>query len=291
MSAIRVGISGWRYEGWRSVFYPKGLRQASELHFASRAVQSIEINGSHYGLQSPARFAQWYDDSPEGFVFAVKGPRYLTHMLRFRDETAVVATANFFASGVFALREKLGPFLWQFPPSYKFDLEQFESFLRLLPPDTDAATAFASQHDARVKSPLITADKQRRLRHAVEIRHDSFRAPAFVALLKRYGVALVISDSTEKWPHVEDVTADFLYMRLHGTQTRYAGEYSDVALDGWARRIQTWAAGGQPDDAQLIVDNARVKRQKRDVFCYFDNDVKVQAPFDAKRLIERLRGE
>jgi uncharacterized protein YecE (DUF72 family) len=286
---IRIGISGWRYDRWRGVFYPKGLRQASELDFASRAVQAIEINGSHYSLQSPGSYRQWYDSTPGHFIFAVKGPRYLTHMLRFRDDTAIAATANFFASGVLALGGKIGPFLWQFPPSYRFDAERFESFLRLLPRDTDAAVRLARQHDARVKQPLLEFGKNHRLRHAIEIRHDSFRDPAFVRLLRAYRVALVISDSTEKWPQVEDVTADFVYLRLHGTQTRYTGRYSDAALDRWAERIGSWAAGTQPDDARLIVQQAPRARRSRDVFCFFDNDAKVHAPFDARRLINRLR--
>ncbi|KIG03446.1 protein of unknown function DUF72 [Burkholderia sp. MR1] len=285
---IRIGISGWRYAGWRGVFYPKKLAQARELEFASRAVQTVEINGSHYSLQTLSSYRAWHDATPEHFVFSVKGPRYLTHMLRFRDETALPAIANFFASGVLALGDKLGPFLWQFPPNFSFKPEPFERFLQLLPKDTYAAAALAQQHDTRVKDPWFEAPRKRALRHAVEIRHASFCTDAFVRLLRKYGAALVVSDSVMDWPYAEDLTSDFVYMRLHGTETLYGGAYSDDALDGWARRIERWAAGGQIDDARLISSTAPRRRASRDVFCYFDNDQKVKAPFDARRLMERL---
>ena len=285
---IRIGISGWRYEGWRGVFYPPGLAQARELEFASRAVATIEINGTHYSLQSADSFRAWHNATPEHFVFSVKGPRYLTHMLRFRDETAKPAIANFFASGVLALDTKLGPFLWQFPPTFRFDPERLERFLALLPTHTQAAVSLAKQHDARVKHPWCEAANDRPLRHAVEIRHASFCVPEFVAILRRHGAALVISDAVADWPYAEDVTADFLYLRLHGTETLYGGAYADPALDRWAARIDAWAAGDQPDDATRISDTRPRARKHRDVFCYFDNDQKVKAPFDAQRLASRL---
>ncbi|MDR5735183.1 DUF72 domain-containing protein [Caballeronia sp. LZ025] len=285
---IRIGISGWRYAGWRGVFYPKKLAQARELEFASRAVQTVEINGSHYSLQTLSSYRAWHDATPADFVFSVKGPRYLTHMLRFRDETAIPASANFFASGVLALGDKLGPFLWQFPPNFSFKPESFERFLQLLPKDTHAAAALAQQHDTRVKEPWCEPGRKRALRHAVEIRHHSFCCDAFIRLLRKYGAALVVSDSVADWPYAEDLTSDFVYMRLHGTETLYGGAYSDEALDGWARRIERWAAGGQIEDAKLIASAAARRRASRDVYCYFDNDQKVQAPFDARRLMERL---
>jgi len=285
---IRIGISGWRYAGWRGVFYPKKLAQARELEFASRAVQTVEINGSHYSLQTLSSYRAWHDATPADFVFSVKGPRYLTHMLRFRDETAIPASANFFASGVLALGDKLGPFLWQFPPNFSFKPESFERFLQLLPKDTHAAAALAQQHDTRVKEPWCEPGRKRALRHAVEIRHHSFCSDAFIRLLRKYGAALVVSDSVADWPYAEDLTSDFVYMRLHGTETLYGGAYSDEALDGWARRIERWAAGGQIEDAKLISSAAARRRASRDVYCYFDNDQKVQAPFDARRLMERL---
>lgn len=292
MNRIHIGISGWRYAGWRSVFYPEKLAQSRELEFASRAVHTIEINGSFYSLQSPRRYASWYEESPSGFVFSVKAARYMTHTLRFRDADATrAAMANFFASGLFNLREKLGPILWQFPPTFKFDKAGFEGILDLLPTNTDEAAGIAAQHDARVKEPCISPGRKRRLRHAIEIRHASFVDPAFIKLLRKYRAALVLSDSVADWPYAEDLTSDFVYMRLHGTQTVYGGRYNDAALDRWAARITDWATGREPGDAQRIMDKPARRRAARDVFCYFDNDKKVQAPFDARRLMNRLHLE
>jgi uncharacterized protein YecE (DUF72 family) len=287
-SRIHIGISGWRYAGWRGVFYPEKLKQADELAFASRAVQTIEINGSHYSLQSPDSFQAWHDATPAGFQFAVKGPRYLTHMLRFRGDKTETGLANFFASGVFRLGAKLGPILWQFPPTYRFDADAFEAVLKLLPPDTDAAAALARQHDDKVKTPEVDAGSKRRLRHAIEIRHDSFMDPAFIALLRRYRAAFVVSDAVADWPYAEDLSADFVYMRLHGPESLYGGSYSDEAIERWASRIEAWAHGQEPSDAERISPAAPAKRATRDVFCYFDNDKKVRAPFDAARLMARL---
>ncbi|TWG88411.1 uncharacterized protein YecE (DUF72 family) [Cupriavidus gilardii J11] len=286
---IRIGISGWRYEGWRGVFYPKGLAQARELEFASRAVQTIEINGSHYSLQTIDSYRAWHDATPDDFVFSVKGPRYLTHMLRFRDESARPAIANFFASGVLALGPKLGPFLWQFPPNFSFRPERMERFLALLPRDTDEAAGLASQHDSRVRMPWFEVSRRRKLRHAIEIRHHSFCTPDFAGLLRRHRAALVVSDAVADWPYAEDVTADFIYMRLHGAETLYGGAYTDAALDRWADRIRAWGAGGEPADARRIAPTHARKAARRDVYCYFDNDQKVKAPFDAQRLMERLK--
>jgi uncharacterized protein YecE (DUF72 family) len=282
--ATKIGISGWRYEGWRGVFYPKGLQQARELEFASRVVDTIEINGSHYSLQTLSSYNAWYAATPDCFVFSVKGPRYLTHMLRFRDDSARPAMANFFASGVLALREKLGPFLWQFPPNYSFDSEHLDRFLTLLPHDTREAVSLARQHDARVKQPWFEVSRHRKLRHAIEIRHPSFNNPDFIKTLRKYGIALVISDSVAGWPYAEDPTADFMYMRLHGTETLYGGSYTDAALDHWASRINKWSTGSEPADAKLFSAARARPRKSRDVFCYFDNDKKVQAPFDAQRM-------
>jgi len=286
---VRIGISGWRYKGWRDSFYPRGLKQAAELQFASSLFQSIEINGTHYSLQSLDSWRHWYAETPADFIFSVKGARYLTHLLRFRDDSAQVASANFFAQGLLALNEKLGPILWQFPPSFRFEPAAMERFLRFLPRDTAAALSLAKQHDARVKTPYVSMDRKRRLRHAVEIRHASFMDPAFIELLRQYDTALVVSDSTESWPLAEDVTADFVYIRLHGTESRYSGAYADEALDDWAARIDAWRRGSQPADARLIAPHRQPPaRARRDVYCYFDNDAKTHAPFDAQRLIERL---
>jgi uncharacterized protein YecE (DUF72 family) len=287
MGSIHIGISGWRYSPWRSDFYPKGLKQKDELSFASRAVSSIEINGSFYALQRPDSYSRWYDQTPEGFVFSVKAPRYVTHILRLRDVES--ALANFFASGLFALREKLGPILWQFPPSFMFSPERFEAFLATLPHDTEQALALAQGCEPRmVGRSLLQIDAKRPLRHAVEIRHASFVDPAFIALLRKYRVALVVADTAGKWPYQEDITSDFLYLRLHGDKKLYTSGYSQEALQRWMQRIQLWTAGRQPEDAQLVDDSLPPAAKQRDLYCYFDNDVKVRAPYDARRLIEML---
>ena len=291
MGHIRVGISGWRYAGWRGAFYPSGLTQARELEYASRRMQTIEVNGSHYALQTPSSYARWYEATPRGFVFSVKSPRYLTHILRFRDADASrKAMANFFASGLFMLKEKLGPILWQFPPSFKFDAALFESMLRLLPRNTEEAAALAREHDRHVKDTCLQPDRKRRLRHAIEVRHGSFCNDAFVAMLRKYHAAIVVSDSVKDWPYFEDLTAGFVYMRLHGTQTLYSGKYGDAALERWAARMKAWASGAEPPDARRIAASAAPKRSGRDVFCYFDNDIKAQAPDDACRLMHKLGG-
>ena len=287
MGKIYIGISGWRYPPWRGVFFPPKLAQARELEFASRALPSIEINGSFYALQRPESYAAWYATTPPGFVFSHKGNRFITHTLRLRDVDA--ALANVFASGVLTLREKLGPFLWQFPPNFQFDPERMEHFLSMLPHDTVAAAALASHHEARMNGrAAFDAGPKRKLRHAVEIRHDSFRDPAFIALLRKYKVAVVVADTAGKWPLIEDVCADFMYLRLHGEKELYASGYTEEALDHWAARIAAWSGGGQVADAHCVSPKSAPKRASRDVFCYFDNDIKVRAPFDARRLMEKL---
>ena len=287
MSQIRIGISGWRYAPWRGDFYPEGLAQKKELHFASRAVGSIEINGSFYALQTPQRYAGWGADTPDDFVFSVKAPRFITHVRRLRE--VEVPVANFFASGVLCLEHKLGAVLWQFPPSFRFDPEQFAHFLELLPQDGEAARACARGCDASMKRKGSFAfGRDGPLRHAVEIRNRSFVDPAFVELLARHRVALVMADTAGKWPYQEDVTGDFVYLRLHGDEELYASGYSAEALDRWAERIRAWTRGDQPDDAHLIDPQRRIAHRKRDAYCYFDNDIKVRAPYDARSLMERL---
>lgn len=285
--AIHIGISGWRYEPWRGVFYPRGLAQARELDYASRYLPTIEINGSFYSLQRPNSYAAWYAATPPGFVFAVKGNKFITHMLKLRGiETPL---ANVLASGVFALREKLGPILWQFPPQLRFEPDKIEHFLSLLPRDTGQALAMARGHDEKMADrSLLEIDAVRPLRHAIEVRHESFRDEAFIALLRKYKVALVVADTAGKWPDDEDVTADFMYIRLHGEHELYASGYEDDALERWARRIRAWSEGKQPQDARLVSPVPPPERASRDVYCYFDNDIKVRAPFDAKRLMELL---
>lgn len=284
---IRIGISGWRYEPWRGVFYPERLPQHSELKYASRMLPTIEINGSFYSLQHPDFYAEWRDDTPDGFVFAVKAPKYITHMRRLKEIEAPLA--NFFANGLFELRDKLGPILWQFPPQMHFKPERFEAFFALLPRDTFAAAALAARHDHRVEGRTSLApDRKRPLRHAVEIRHGSFIDPAFIALLRRHRVALVVADTAGKWPLLEDLTADFVYLRLHGDEELYASGYSDAALERWAARIRTWSQGGQVPDARVASPRPAAKRARRDIYCYFDNDVKVHAPYDAATLMRKL---
>jgi len=286
-SAIRIGISGWRYEGWRGVFYPEGLAQRRELEYASRAFRSIEINGTFYSLQRPEHFQEWYDATPPDFTFAVKGSRFISHMKRLKDVEKPLA--NFLASGLFNLREKTGPFLWQFPPNFHFNADKLEAFFELLPRDAQSALALARRRDERVKGrSRLAIDGNRELRHAIEIRHESFLDPAFVALLRKHNVALVVADTAGKWPFVEDVTADFMYIRLHGDKVLYASGYSDRALDLWAERIRAWSTGGERAGGRKICERAPARRASRDVYCYFDNDAKVKAPFDAARLIAKL---
>ncbi len=281
---VRIGISGWTYPPWRGVFYPKGVPHARELDYATRQFNTLEINGTFYGMQRPEAFADWADRAPDHFVYAVKGSRYLTHMLKLRN--AETPLANFIASGVLRLGAKLGPILWQFPPQFRFDRQRIEPFLQLLPHDTQAAAKLGRKHDQRLKAPAwLDVDKKRKLRHAVEIRHDSFCDRAFIDLLRRYDVALVCADTVE-WPLLMDLTSDFVYCRLHGSEELYASGYDDDALDAWASRVVSWAKGAEPADAKRVGGKGR--KRHRDVFVYFDNDAKVRAPFDAQGLRERV---
>jgi uncharacterized protein YecE (DUF72 family) len=283
MGQIRIGISGWRYAGWRGVFYPEDLAQSRELAFASSVLPTIEINGSFYSLQRPQNYQDWYDATPPGFVFAHKGNRFITHIKRLRDPEKPLA--NVLASGVLLLREKLGPFLWQFPPNFKFNADLVEHFFSLLPHDTEKALDIACGHEERMNGrAALEIDRKRPMRHVMEIRNDTFNDPDFVKLLRKYDVALVVADTAGKWPDFEDVTADFMYVRLHGQEQLYASGYTDEALQRWAKRIDAWAVGSQVDDARLIVQGPPPNSAGRDVYCYFDNDIKVHAPFDAHKL-------
>jgi uncharacterized protein YecE (DUF72 family) len=288
-SRVRVGISGWTYPPWRGVFYPAGLPQHRELAYAGRHFSSIEINGTFYSMQRPECFRSWAADAPADFAFAVKGGRFITHMKKLKD--VEVPLANFFASGVLALGDKLGPILWQLAPRFRFDEARLAGFLDLLPHDTEEAARLAQNHDARVAGrALCETDRRRPLRHAIEVRHESFRDPRFVDLLRRNGVALVVSDGGAGWPLYEDVTADFVYLRLHGAEELYASGYDGPALDFWAARIAAWAAGGEPGDARRADPATSAPRTPagRDVYVYFDNDAKIRAPFDAAALMRRL---
>jgi uncharacterized protein YecE (DUF72 family) len=287
MPDIRIGISGWTYAPWRGTFYPDDLPQKRELEYASRQLNSIEINGSFYSLQTPKSYQAWYEATPGDFVFAIKGGRYITHLRRLRD--IELPLANFLASGVLALREKLGPILWQFPPNFTFDPPRFEAFFELLPHDTEAAAALASQHDAKLRPRAwARTDRKRPLRHAIEVRHASFNDPAFIALLRRHRIALVVADTAGKWPFMEDVTGDFIYVRLHGDEQIYVSGYTDEALDHWAAKVKAWSGGREPADAKRVAPPVKRGRASRDVYAYFDNDLKVRSPEDAMGLARRL---
>ena len=268
---FRIGISGWRYPGWRGDFYPVGLAQRRELEYAAERLTSIEINGSFYSLQRPSSYAAWRAQTPDHFVFAVKGGRYITHLKRLVG--AEEALANFFASGLLALGPKLGPILWQLPETLKFDPVVLDGFLGALPKTTGELALLAAEHGTNVppERALTAAEDERPVRHALEFRSSTFEVPAAYEILARHGVACVLADSAGKWPRVDEVTADFVYARLHGDTELYASGYSDPALDVWAARFRERSSEGL------------------DVYAYFDNDAKGFAPHDALRLIERLR--
>ena len=283
---VRIGISGWRYVPWRGVFYPENLTQKKELAYASSIFRSIEINGTFYSLQRPEYFEAWAGETPDDFVFSVKGPRFITHIRRLTD--AETPVANFLASGVLCLGPKLGPILWQLPPNFRFEPEKLETFLKILPHDTETACSLARGHDKFLKGrAAVKTDAKRPLRHAIEVRHSSFAVPEFIEMLRAYDVALVCADTVE-WPRMMDVTSDFMYCRLHGSEVLYASGYTDEALDQWAVRVSDWARGAEPADAERVIQSCGPKLPSRDVFVYFDNDVKVRAPFDAQSLTKRV---
>ena len=265
---IRVGTSGWRYPPWRGLFYPKGLPHRRELEYLSRSMNSVEINGSFYSLQRPSSYQRWHAETPDDFVFAVKGGRFITHMKRLRDIDTPLA--NFFASGVLALGAKLGPILWQLPASLPFDPTLFTDFFDQLPRTTQTATTLAKRRDPRLDGrDWLTTDADRPIRHALEVRHPSFTSPDFLDLLRTNNIALVIADTAGTFPYLDDITTDFTYLRLHGDTELYTSGYSPTALDTWATKIRTFHTAG-------------------DVYVYFDNDVKAHAPFDAIALANRL---
>lgn len=283
---IRIGVSGWTYAPWRGHFYPKELVQKQELAFAAGQFPALEINGTFYGLQRPDAFARWAQAAPEGFVFAVKASRYITHRLRLKEvETPL---SNFLASGVLRLGPKLGPLLWQFPPNFRFDPGRIEHFLELLPRDTQAAASLARKHDSRLDGRAwVETDARRPLRHAMEIRHESFRDPGFIELLRRHGVALVCADTAD-WPLLMDLTADFVYCRLHGSRELYRSRYEDAELERWAARIRAWSSGEPMRDGTFAGAPEADAGRPRDVFVFFDNTDKRHAPQDAARLMRLL---
>jgi uncharacterized protein YecE (DUF72 family) len=286
MARVRIGVSGWRYASWRGAFYPRGLQQRRELTFAAEQFGSLEINGSFYSLQRPTLYARWNAETPKNFVFAVKGGRFITHMKKLRDVRAPLA--NFFASGLFCLGDKLGPILWQFPENMPCDMERFEAFFKLLPRDTQAAEQLARERDDFLADRCqIERVTDRRMRHAVEIRNPDCATPEFIQLLRRYHIALVIADTAGRWPYLEDLTADFVYVRLHGDTELYASGYGAHAIQHWAERIARWNAGGEPRDARRV-GKAAAARRSRDVYVYFDNDMHGHAPRDALALQRAL---
>lgn len=285
MSKVEIGISGWTYEGWRGTFYPEKLAHKKELSFASTELPTIEINGTFYGLQRPNSYERWYKLTPPDFIFSVKANRYITHVKRLND--VEIPMANFFASGPLCLKEKLGPFLWQFPPSMKFDPDKFEAFLKLLPKDFKEAAKLGVKNTLKADRQYLEVEKNYSLKHAVEVRHMSFLDPLFVELLRKYNVAIVFADTAGKWPYLEDITSDFVYVRLHGDEELYVSGYDDKTLDFWSERIRKWKNGLEPKDRMTMTDE-HPKKIERDVFVYFDNDVKTRAPFDAKTLIQKV---
>ncbi len=270
MAETRIGISGWRYPAWRADFYPAGLVQRRELEYAARRLSSIEINGTFYSLQRPSSFESWRDETPDDFVFAVKGGRFITHMKKLADVEGPLAT--FFAQGVLALGAKLGPILWQLPPTLGFDEQRLATFLSLLPHSTGAAAELATRHDGRLTEDqtYLRTDADRPLRHALEVRHASFSTPRPIELCREHDVAVVLADTAGRWPRIDEATTTFRYARLHGDTELYTSGYTDEALDSWADVARRWSDSGQ------------------DVFVYFDNDAKVRAPYDAMALIDRL---
>jgi uncharacterized protein YecE (DUF72 family) len=259
---IRVGIGGWVFAPWRGPFYPKGQPQARELEYASRKLTTIEINGTFYRTQTPASFRKWAAETPDDFVFSLKGPQFATNRKVLAEAGSSIE--RFFGSGVMELKDKLGPVLWQMSPWKQFEPGDFEAFLALLPQKLDG----------------------RAIRHVVEVRHQSFAVPAFVDLLRKYAVAVVLVES-DKHPLIADVTGDFVYARLQRTSEKEQTGYPAAALDLWAKRAKAWEKGGAPDDLPLIAGKA--PKANRDVFVYMISGAKVRAPAAAMALIERVK--
>ncbi|MGN6683619.1 MAG: DUF72 domain-containing protein [Devosia sp.] len=282
---IRIGVSGWTYTPWRGNFYPTGLRQKDELSYAASQFNALEINGTFYGMQVPQSFARWAAAVPDDFVFAVKGPRFLTHMLKLTRIEAPLA--NFFASGPLALGHKLGPILWQFPERFGFDPDRLLPFFEMLPRTHSAAARLAARHDHRLRAAAhldIVDDLP--IRHAIEIRHAGFREPRFIDLLRRHNVALVCADTVD-WPLLMDLTADFAYCRLHGSTELYKSRYSQAEIERWAGRVDAWANGRRMADGNFVtapLDDGK----RREVYVFFDNTDKLQAPDNARELMQAL---
>lgn len=269
---VRVGVSGWRYASWRGDFYPAGMPQRQELEYIGRQFSSVELNGSFYSLQRPSSYIRWRDSVPDDFLFAVKGSRYVTHMLRLRDTGT--ALANFFASGLLALGPQLGPILWQLPERQRFDPDVLDGFLRALPRTTGEALALARRHDDRLEGRAwLELESDVPLRYAIEPRSTSFDDPRFAELLQAHGVAVTVADTAGTWPRFDALTADFVYVRLHGAQMLYHSGYTTAELREWADLLLSWADGSGAADGR-----------PREVYVYFDNDARGHAPHDARAL-------
>jgi uncharacterized protein YecE (DUF72 family) len=281
-AVIRTGIAGWVYEEWRGgAFYPEGLRQKDELAYASRALGTIEINSTFYSHQKPTSFESWAAQTPEDFVFPVKGHQGITHIKRLKDvETPL---ANFFASGVLALGKRLGPFVWQLPGNMKYDPARIEAFLELLPKTPEALLELAQKHDEKTKAPYFDMTGIERVRHALEVRHQSFAEPGFIDMLRAANVALTVADTAE-WPTL-DPTADFIYCRLQGAPG--SDHYEDADLDRWAKRLSAWAAGKPMTDGDFVGPPEPDPKPK-DVFAHFVSTDKKNAPGNAIALARKL---
>jgi len=283
---IRVGISGWRFDGWRGGFYPEDLAQKRELEYASSKLNSIELNGTFYSTQKPQSFQSWRKETPDDFVFAIKGSQFITHIRKL--ENVEGALANFLAQGMLCLGRKLGPILWQLPPQTSFNAEKIGAFLKLLPHTHKQASAYAKQRDEWMAGRCwLDVDEDLPFRHAMESRHKSFATPEYIELLRKYNVALVVADSV-KWPVMMDVTADFVYCRLHGSDKIYPDGYTPEAIDTWAQRMIAWSRGEEVTDGKRIHPEPGPKQDSRDVFVYFDDDNKERAPFDAQSMSKRI---
>jgi uncharacterized protein YecE (DUF72 family) len=259
--SIYVGIGGWVYPEWRDNFYPKGLSQKRELEYASSQLTAIEINGTYYGSQKPESFRKWHAETPKSFVFAVKGPRFATNRRVLAESGDSIE--KFFASGVTELKEKLGPVNWQFMATKKFDAQDFEAFLKLLPKKMNGLA----------------------IRHAVEVRHDSFKTDAFVTLCRKHDVAIIFGADSE-FPLIADVTADFIYARIMGTQAKEKLGYPSAILKKWAERAKAWEKGESPKAALLVAPAA--PKKKRDVFLFVISGAKERNPAAAQAIIAAL---
>lgn len=285
MGQIRVGVSGWTYPEWRGKFYPKGLVQKRELEYISERMNSVEINGSFYSLQRPDSYRKWADATPSDFVFSLKGSKYITSLKKLSDVR--IPVANFFASGPLVLGKKLGPIIWQFPAWLKYDRTTIDDFLKLLPRNFRQAAELAAENSLKHDREWFDTAARHKIRHAFEPRHPSFFAADFITLLRKHNAALVIADTAGKFPYATDLTADFVYLRLHGATDLYASGYSAAELKKLAEQIKKWSLGKPSDDKHRIAKPWKGSIQ-RDVYVYFDNSMNGHAPFDAMSLLKLL---